>query len=117
VVVVAEDRLGLGAAGPGLLLTAIGVGAVAGGLVSTFLVRGRRLAPLLAIAMVGIAALAFTIGLTLSVVATFVILPLIGLARGDGPARRCPPPPIGTTRDPGVGVCGHRGGVGRRASG
>ena len=81
VVVVAEDRLGLGAAGPGLLLTAIGGGAVAGGLVSTVLVRGRRLAPLLAIAMVVVAALAFTIGLTLSVVAAFVILPLIGLAR------------------------------------
>jgi MFS family permease len=81
VVVAAEERLGLGTAGPGLLLTLIGVGSIAGGLVSTVLIRRERLAPMLIMAMLLIAVLAIVFGLSVTVVVAFVTLPLIGVSR------------------------------------
>ena len=81
VVVAAEDRLDLGDSGPGLLLTLVGVGAIAGGLVATFLIRLERLAPVLVGAMVLVAAFAIVLGSAVTVVAAFVLLPLIGISR------------------------------------
>jgi MFS family permease len=51
-VVLAIDVLGLGSAGPGLLFSALGVGAVAGASASLALVGRRRLAPALALGIV-----------------------------------------------------------------
>ena len=48
-VVLAFDVLGLGDSGPGLLTSALGVGAVIGGSASLALVGRRRLAPSLAL--------------------------------------------------------------------
>ena len=81
VVVAAEERLGLGTAGPGILLTLIGVGSIAGGVVSTALIRRERLAPMLVLAMLVIAVLAMVFGLSVTVVVAFVTLPLIGVSR------------------------------------
>lgn len=81
VVVAAEDRLDLGDSGPGLLLTMVGIGALAGGVVTTFLIRLDRLAPVLVGAMLLVAVFATTLGASLTVVAAFVLLPLIGISR------------------------------------
>lgn len=81
VVVAAEDRLDLGDSGPGLLLTMVGIGALVGGLVTTFLIRLERLAPVLVGAMLLVAAFAIALGSSVTVVAAFVLLPLIGVSR------------------------------------
>jgi MFS family permease len=81
VVIAAEERLDLGDSGPGLLLTAVGIGAIAGGLVTTFLVRLERLAPVLVGAMLLVAAFAVALGPNITVVAAFILLPLIGISQ------------------------------------
>lgn len=80
-VVAAEERLDLGDSGPGVLLTLVGVGALAGGVVTTFLIRLDRLAPVLVGAMLLVAGLALALGSSVTVVAAFVLLPLIGVSR------------------------------------
>lgn len=81
VVVAAEDELGLGASGPGLLATALGAGAFFSGAVTTLLVRRPRLAPFIAGSLLLSAIGSVVLGLALSVVAAFVILPILGLLR------------------------------------
>lgn len=81
IVVAAEQRLGLGDSGPGVLLTLFGIGALAGGVVSTFAVRRPRLAPVVLVAMLVVASTSFALGATLSVVAAFLLLPVIGLSQ------------------------------------
>lgn len=81
VVVAAEERLGLGSAGPGVLLTLVGVGSIVGGVVSSVLIRLDRLAPLLIAAMLAIAVLAAAFGFSVTVIVAFISLPLIGVSR------------------------------------
>ena len=81
VVVAAEDRLDLGDSGPGLLLTMVGIGALAGGVVTTFLIRLDRLAPVLVGAMLLVAAFAIAFGSTVTVVGALILLPMIGVSR------------------------------------
>lgn len=80
IVVAADDELDIGKSGPGLLTSAFGVGALLSGAVSTVLVRRPRLAPVLGAAMLAAAASAIALGLSLSVVAAFTLLPILGLA-------------------------------------
>ncbi len=81
VVVAAEERLDLGDSGPGLLLTMLGIGSIAGGLVTTLLIRRVRLAPVLVGAMLLVAAFSVAFGLSVTAIAAFVLLPLIGISR------------------------------------
>ena len=81
IVVAAETELGLGPSGPGVLSAAFGLGAVVSALATTLLVERSRLAPLLVVAMVVISGSALALGVSLTVVSAFVLLPMIGLAR------------------------------------
>jgi MFS family permease len=81
IVVAAQERLGLGDSGPGVLLTLFGIGGLVGGILSTVVVRRARLAPVLLVSMVAIAAAAFLLGATLSVVAAFLLLPVLGISQ------------------------------------
>lgn len=81
IVVAAVDDLELGPSGPGLLVAAFGLGTFVSGAATTVLVRRRRLAPVIAVAMVTAAAAALCLGATLSVIAAFVLLPVLGLSR------------------------------------
>lgn len=81
IVVAAVDELGLGASGPGLLTAAFGFGTFVSGAATTILVRRRRLAPVLAAAMATAALAAALLGVTISVVAAFALLPVLGLSR------------------------------------
>lgn len=81
IVVVAEERLDLGDSGPGVLLMLFGIGALAGGAAGTVAVRRPRLAPVVLAALLTLAATSVALGATLSVVAAFVFLPLIGLSQ------------------------------------
>ena len=81
IVVAAETELGLGPSGPGVLSAAFGLGAVVSALATTLLVERSRLAPLLLVAMVFIAISAIALGVSLTVVSAFVLLPMMGLAR------------------------------------
>ncbi|MGD9704845.1 MAG: cyclic nucleotide-binding domain-containing protein [Acidimicrobiia bacterium] len=88
-VVLARMELGMGDAGPGVLGTAFGLGAVASVFGATFVLRRSRLAPVLlvALAVLGISFTAF--GLTLSVSIALIVLPIVGVSRSmlDGPSR------------------------------
>ena len=78
VVVVLNDELELGESGPGLLSTCLGVGALVSALVSTFLVRRDRLAPLLTAATASIAIACLVLGLTPILTTALVLLPIVG---------------------------------------
>ncbi len=81
IVVAAEADLGLGPSGPGTLSMALGAGAFLSGAVSTFLIRRPRLAPIIAGSLLVSALALLVLGLALTVVAAFVILPILGLLR------------------------------------
>jgi MFS family permease len=81
IVVAAESELGLGPSGPGILGAAFGLGAFVSGLVTTVLVDRARLAPVLVVGLAAIGAAALVLGVELSLVTAFVLLPLIGLSR------------------------------------
>ncbi len=80
-VVLATEKFGLGASGPGILGAAFGVGALLGAAASTVLVARKRLAPLLMLSLLGICgSLAVIAGFTTYAVA-LVVLPVVGLSR------------------------------------
>ena len=80
-VVAAQDELGLGPSGPGVLAMALGAGAFISGAVTTVLVRRPRLAPTIAVSLLISGLGLIVLGAALSVVAAFVILPVLGLLR------------------------------------
>ena len=59
----------------------VGIGALAGGLVTTYLIRLDRLAPVLVGAMLLVAVFAVVLGSSVTVLAAFILLPLIGISR------------------------------------
>ena len=79
-VVYAIDALGLGDAGPGLLATCVGVGALASALVSTILVRRDRLAPLMIGSLVGIAIASLVLGAAPTLALAIALLPVVGFS-------------------------------------
>lgn len=80
-VVLAFELLGLGAAGPGSLSAAFGIGAVLGVAASTLLIGRRRLASLLLTGIALSAAGLLVLAIDVSLAATLVVLPLIGMSR------------------------------------
>ena len=78
VVVLANDELGLGDSGPGLLATSLGAGALVCALVATFLVRRDRLAPLLIASTGSIAIACIGLGLAPLLTTALVLLPIVG---------------------------------------
>jgi MFS family permease len=80
VVVFAIDALGLGDAGPGLLATSVGVGALISAFVSTILVRRDRLAPLMIGSVVSIAIASFALGAVPTLALALVLLPVVGFS-------------------------------------
>jgi MFS family permease len=89
VVVLARTELDLGEAGPGLLTTAFGAGALVSVVGATFVVRRERLAPAIAAALAVVGASLFVFGLAVSVLTALVVLPILGMSRSmlDGPSR------------------------------
>lgn len=81
VVVLANEALGLGDSGPGLLGTAVGVGALLSAAASAVLVKRDRLAPLLAAAIAGIAIMSFALALTPTLATALVLFSVIGFNR------------------------------------
>ena len=81
VVVLAKDELNLGESGPGLLATSIGVGALVCALVSTFLVRRKRLTPLLIGALATVVIASLVLGIAPALATALVLLPLAGFSR------------------------------------
>lgn len=81
IVVAAQEEFGLGPSGAGSLATALGAGAFVSGALSTVLVRRSRLAPMIAAAMVVMAIGCVVMGVVLSAVVAFIVLPIMGLAR------------------------------------
>jgi MFS family permease len=73
-VVIAFDRLGIGEEGTGLLNAAVGVGGLAGALVSGTLVLRRRLAPPLALGAVVLAGSVAALGLSSSLLAVLLAM-------------------------------------------
>lgn len=78
VVVSAEDVLDLGDAGPGLLSTLLGVGAVLSMAANAVIVRRRRLAPALVTSLGLIALASIVFGASISLAVAVVTLPLLG---------------------------------------
>jgi MFS family permease len=81
VVVLANEALGLGDSGPGLLGTAVGVGALLSAVASAVLVKRQRLAPLLAGAIAGIATMSFALALTPTLATALVLFSVVGFSR------------------------------------
>ena len=81
VVVLANEALDLGDAGPGLLGTAVGVGALFSALASAVLVKRDRLAPLLASALAAIAVTSFALAVAPTLVAALVLFAVVGFSR------------------------------------
>lgn len=81
VVVAAERDLGLGDAGPGWLLTAVGIGGIMSGPIAEAMARRRRQASALVVAMAVVAAASVVLAGSLTVAVAFVAFPLIGLSR------------------------------------
>ncbi len=83
VVVLAKGALGLGDSGPGLLGTAVGVGALFSAVTSTVLVKRDRLAPLLASALAGIAIVSFALALAVAptLATALVLFSVVGFSR------------------------------------
>ncbi len=80
-VVIAEDRLGLGGSGPGLLSTAFGLGALSSLGLAGALVRRRRLSTLLSWGLGVIAVGCLALAATTDVVLALAVLPWLGLSR------------------------------------
>ena len=81
VVVLAKNALGLGDSGPGLLGTAVGVGALFSAVTSTVLVKRDRLAPLLASALACIAIVSFALALAPALATALVLFSVVGFSR------------------------------------
>lgn len=81
VVVAAEEELGLGSSGPGALAAAMGAGALLSAWVTTVLARRPRLAPFIGVAMLSLVVGTLVLGIALTAVVAFVVLPVLGLAR------------------------------------
>ncbi|HZX56059.1 MAG TPA: cyclic nucleotide-binding domain-containing protein [Ilumatobacteraceae bacterium] len=81
VVVLANETLGLGEAAPGLLIACVGIGAMLGAIGSSVLVRRRRLAPLLARALISIIGASLFLGVAPTLAAALLLLPVIGCGR------------------------------------
>jgi MFS family permease len=81
VVVLANEALNLGDSGPGLLSTAIGVGAMFNAVASAMLVRRERLAPLLAAALASIGIVSFALAVAPTLAAALVLLAVAGFSR------------------------------------
>src|SRR4029077_12474458 len=80
-VVLAVDRLHLGASGPGLLGAVFGVGAITGGAASTLFVARRRLAPVMIGALLAVVAALIVLGLNLVIAVALLLLPVMGVGR------------------------------------
>jgi MFS family permease len=80
-VVLALDVLDLGASGSGYLSASFGVGAVLGGFVTTALIGRRQLATLIVLAVAVTSASLLVLGITITVIGTLLVLPVIGLSR------------------------------------
>ena len=78
VVVLANDGLGLGDSGPGLLQAGVGVGALICALVSSMLVRREHLSSLLILSTAAIAVVSIVLGLAPSLAAALILLPIAG---------------------------------------
>lgn len=87
-VVLARDRLDLGAAGPGVLSTAFGLGAVVA-IAAPAVLRRTRLAPVLTVSLALVAAALVSLGLAVSYPLALVVLPVMGASRSmlDGASR------------------------------
>jgi MFS family permease len=81
VVVLAKDRLGLGESGPGVLATSVGAGALVCAVVSRFLVRRDRLAPLLIGGVGSVAIVSVVLGIAPALATALVLLPVAGFSR------------------------------------
>jgi hypothetical protein len=81
VVVLAKKALGLGDSGPGLLGTAVGVGALFSAVASSVLVKRDRLAPLLASALAGIAIVSFALAVAPTLATALVLFSVVGFSR------------------------------------
>lgn len=80
VVVSADDVLGIGEAGAGVLSTMFGLGAVASIAVTTVLVRRRRLANFLMFFLATLAAISTLFGASMTLVTAMIALPILGLS-------------------------------------
>ena len=80
-VVLAVDVFDLSPSASGLFGAAFGVGAVIGGLASTFFVGGSRLSRWIIAAMVVMVASLFTLGGAASVVTALLLFPVLGVSR------------------------------------
>jgi MFS family permease len=80
-VVLANDTLGLDEGGPGLLIAFVGIGAMVSAVGSSMLVKRRRLAPLLAGAVVSIIIASFLLGMTPTLLTAVLLLPVVGFGR------------------------------------
>jgi hypothetical protein len=80
VVVLAGDELDLGSAGPGLLQTSVGIGALLCALVSTALVRRDRLASLLIVSTAAIATASVFLGVVPTLATALILLPVVGFS-------------------------------------
>ncbi len=82
IVVLALDTLGMSDSGPGLLTSALGIGAVIGGAASVVLMGRRKLTPALAVGIVVTGVPLALIGLTstVGVAATMLVVSAVGLA-------------------------------------
>src|SRR3954469_9176798 len=81
VVVLANDTLDLNEGGPGLLIACVGIGAMVSAVGSSMLVKRRRLAPLLAAAVVSIIGSSFVLGMTPTLATAVLLLPVVGFGR------------------------------------
>src|SRR3954452_22636272 len=80
-VVLANDTLGLEEAGTGLLIGCVGIGAMVSAVGSSMLVKRRRLAPLLACAVVRSIGSSFVLGMTPTLATAVLLLPVVGFGR------------------------------------
>lgn len=83
VVVSAEDVLGIGEAGAGVLSTLFGAGAIVSIVVTTMLVRCRRLASFLMLFLAALAAMSALFGASMTLVTAIIALPILGLSRSS----------------------------------
>ncbi len=81
VVVLANEALDLGDSGPGLLATAIGVGALLSAIASAVLVKRQRLAPLLVGALACVGIVSFGLALAPTLASALVLLAVVGFSR------------------------------------
>lgn len=80
-VVTAVDVLEMGDTGVGVLNTAFGIGAAASTVVAAILVRQRRLAPFLIVALGLLAAMSALLGAHIALLTALISLPILGASR------------------------------------